>query len=83
MLQKLKLGTLDMALPSTAMSSQAGSLRNLRDAPISSRTARTWAASRRRSSGPKLEPEAEKKGLKVLAVWENGYQPHHQQQAAD
>ena len=22
---------------------------------------------------PKLEPEAEKKGLKVLAVWENGY----------
>ena len=32
---------------------------------------------------PKIEPEAEKKGLKVLAVWENGVPPHHEQQAAD
>ena len=82
MLQKLKLGTLDMALPSTVMSSQVD-LFGIFEMPYLVKDRAHMQRIEKEIFWAKLEPEAEKKGLKVLAVWENGYPPHHQQQAAD
>ena len=72
MMQKLKLGTLDMALPSTVMSSRGRPVRHVRDA-LPRQGPRAHGAIEKEIFWPKLEPAAEKKGLKVLAVWENGY----------
>ncbi|MGH8851554.1 MAG: TRAP transporter substrate-binding protein [Casimicrobiaceae bacterium] len=72
MLQKLKLGTLDMALPSTVMSSEAD-LFGLFEMPYLVKDRAHMAKIERAIFWPKLEPAAEAKGLKVLAVWENGY----------
>jgi tripartite ATP-independent transporter DctP family solute receptor len=71
MIQKLKLGTLDMALPSTVMSSQVD-LFGVFEMPYIVKDRAHMARIEKEIFWTKLEPEAGKKGLKVLAVWENG-----------
>jgi TRAP-type transport system periplasmic protein len=71
MIQKLKLGTLDMALPSTVMSSQVD-LFGVFEMPYIVKNRGHMAKIEQEIFWAKLAPEAEKKGLKVLAVWENG-----------
>ena len=72
MIQKLKLGTLDMAVPSTVMSSQVD-LFGVFEMPYIVKDRAHMARIEKEIFWPILEPAAEKKGLKVLAVWENGY----------
>src|SRR5512132_538952 len=71
MVQKLKLGTIDLALPSTVMSSEVD-LFGIFEMPYIVKDRAHMAKIEKEIFWPKLEPEAEKKGLKVLAVWENG-----------
>jgi tripartite ATP-independent transporter DctP family solute receptor len=72
MLQKLKLGTLDMALPSTVMSSQVD-LFGVFEMPYLVKDRAHMHRIEKEVFWAKLAPETEKKGLKVIAVWENGY----------
>jgi TRAP-type transport system periplasmic protein len=72
MLQKVKLGTLDMALPSTVMSSEVD-LFGMFEMPYLVKDREHMKRIEQAVFWPKLAPEAEKKGLKILAVWENGY----------
>ncbi len=72
MLQKLKLGTLDMALPSTVMSSEVD-LFGVFEMPYLVKDRAHMGRIEKEVFWAKLAPEAEKKGLKILAVWENGY----------
>jgi tripartite ATP-independent transporter DctP family solute receptor len=72
MLQKVKLGTLDMAVPSTVMSSEADMF-GVFEMPYLVKDRKHMAKIEKEVFWPKIAPEAEKKGLKVLAVWENGY----------
>jgi TRAP-type transport system periplasmic protein len=72
MVQKLKLGTLDMALPSTVMTSEVD-LFGLFELPYIVKDRAHMARIEKDVFWPSLAPEAEKKGLKILAVWENGY----------
>jgi len=72
MLQKLKLGTLDFALPSTVMSSEAD-LFGLFEMPYLVKDRGHMQKIEKAIFWSKLEPAAEVKGLKILAVWENGY----------
>jgi TRAP-type transport system periplasmic protein len=71
MIQKLKLGTLDMALPSTVMSSEVD-LFGIFEMPYIVKDRAHMAKIEKDVFWPKIAPEAEKKGLRVLAVWENG-----------
>jgi tripartite ATP-independent transporter DctP family solute receptor len=72
LLQKLKLGTVDMALPSTVMSSEAD-LFGVFEMPYLVKDRAHMQRIEKEVFWSKLAPEAEKKGLKVVAVWENGY----------
>jgi tripartite ATP-independent transporter DctP family solute receptor len=72
LLQKLKLGTVDMALPSTVMSSESD-LFGVFEMPYLVKDRDHMARIEKDVFWAKLAPEAEKKGLKVIAVWENGY----------
>jgi TRAP-type transport system periplasmic protein len=72
MIQKLKLGTLDMALPSTVMSSEVD-LFGIFEMPYLVKDRAHMARIEKEIFWPKLAPEAQKKGLTVLAVWENGF----------
>jgi TRAP-type transport system periplasmic protein len=72
MLQKLKLGTLDLALPSTVMSSEADQF-GLFEMPYLVKDRGHMQKIEKAIFWSKLEPAAEVKGLKILAVWENGY----------
>ena len=72
MLQKLKLGTLDFALPSTVMSSEAD-LFGLFEMPYLVKDRAHMQKIEKAIFWPTLEPAAEEKGLEILAVWENGY----------
>ncbi len=72
MLQKLKLGTIDMALPSTVMSSEVD-LFGIFEMPYLVKDREHMKLIEKEIFWPKIEPGAEKKALKVLAVWENGY----------
>lgn len=72
MIQKLKLGTIDMALPSTVMTSEAD-LFGIFEMPYIVKDRAHMARIEKDVFWPSIAPEAEKKGLKVLAVWENGY----------
>jgi tripartite ATP-independent transporter DctP family solute receptor len=72
MLQKVKLGTLDMVLPSTVMSSEVD-LFGMFEMPYLVKDREHMKRIEQAVFWPKLAPEAEKKGLKVLAVWENGF----------
>ena len=71
MIQKLKLGTLDMALPSTVMSSEVD-LFGMFEMPYIVKDRKHMGRIEKDVFWPSLAPAAEKKGLKVLAVWENG-----------
>ena len=72
LLQKVKLGTVDMALPSTVMSSETD-LFGVFEMPYLVKDRAHMGRIEKEVFWPKLAPEAEKKGLKVIAVWENGY----------
>lgn len=72
LLQKLKLGTVDMALPSTVMSSEAD-LFGVFEMPYLVKDRQHMGRIEKEVFWSKIAPEAEKKGLKVIAVWENGY----------
>ncbi len=72
LLQKLKLGTVDMALPSTVMSSESD-LFGVFEMPYLVKDRAHMGRIEKEVFWPKLAPEAEKKGLKVIGVWENGY----------
>ena len=72
LLQKLKLGTVDIALPSTVMSSEAD-LFGVFEMPYLVKDRKHMARIEKEVFWPKIEPAAEAKGLKVIAVWENGY----------
>jgi len=72
MIQKLKLGTIDMALPSTVMTSEVD-LFGIFEMPYIVKDRAHMARIEKEVFWPSIAPLAEKKGLKVLAVWENGY----------
>ena len=72
LLQKVKLGTVDMAVPSTVMSSEADMF-GVFEMPYLVKDRAHMAKIEKEVFWPKMAPEAEKKGLKVIAVWENGY----------
>lgn len=72
MLQKLKLGTIDMALPSTVMTSEAD-LFGIFEMPYIVKDRAHMGRIEKEIFWPSIAPQLEKKGLKVLAVWENGY----------
>lgn len=72
MIQKLKLGTIDMALPSTVMTSEVDQF-GIFELPYIVKDRAHMARIEKEVFWPALAPLTEKKGLKVLAVWENGY----------
>jgi tripartite ATP-independent transporter DctP family solute receptor len=72
MIQKLKLGTIDMALPSTVMTSEVD-LFGIFEMPYIVKDRTHMGLIEKEVFWPSIAPLAEKKGLKVLAVWENGY----------
>jgi tripartite ATP-independent transporter DctP family solute receptor len=72
MLQKLKLGTLDMALPSTVMSSEVDMF-GIFELPYIVKDREHMKRIEKDVFWPSMAPLTEKKGLKVLAIWENGY----------
>lgn len=72
MLQKIKLGTVDMALPSTIMSSMVP-IFGLFEMPYLVHDREHMARIRDEIVTPTLVPEAEKAGYRVLGVWENGF----------
>jgi TRAP-type transport system periplasmic protein len=72
LLQKLKLGTVDIALPSTVMSSEAD-LFGVFEMPYLVKDRNHMQKIEKDVFWKSLAPAAEAKGLKVIAVWENGY----------
>jgi TRAP-type transport system periplasmic protein len=72
LLQKLKLGTVEMALPSTVMSSESD-LFGVFEMPYLVKDRAHMQRIEKEIFWSKLAPEVEKKGLKIIAVWENGY----------
>jgi len=72
LLQKVKLGTVDIAVPSTVMSTEADMF-GVFEMPYLVKDREHMKRIEKEVFWSKIEPEAEKKGLKVLAVWENGY----------
>ena len=72
LLQKLKLGTVDFALPSTVMSSE-NDLFGLFELPYLVKDRAHMGRIENEIFWPKMAPAVEAKGLKILAVWENGY----------
>ncbi len=72
LLQKLKLGTVDIALPSTVMSSESD-IFGVFEMPYLVKDRAHMGRIEKELFWSKMAPEAEKKGLKILAVWENGY----------
>ena len=71
LMQKLKLGTVELAIPSTVMSSESD-LFGIFEMPYLVKDRKHMQAIEKDVFWPSIAPEAEKKGLKVLAVWENG-----------
>ena len=72
LLQKLKLGTVDIALPSTVMSSEAD-LFGVFEMPYLVKDRKHMQRIEKEVFWKTLAPAAEARGLKVIAVWENGY----------
>ena len=72
LLQKLKLGTVDLALPSTVMSSESD-LFGIFEMPYLVKDRKHMNAIEKAVVWPSLAPSVEAKGLKIIAVWENGY----------
>lgn len=72
MVQKLKLGTLDLSIPSSVMSSESD-LFGIFELPYLVQDRAHMKRISKEVVKPYLIPAAEKKGLRVLGVWENGY----------
>ena len=72
LMKKLKLGTIDLALPSTVMSSQVP-LFGLFEMPYLVKDRDHMAKIRDQIVTPTLVPEAEKAGYRIIGVWENGF----------
>jgi len=72
LLQKLKLGTVDFSLPSSVMSSVVDEF-GVFDMPYLVKDRAHMGRIENEIFWKKLEPLAEAKGYKVLAVWENGF----------
>lgn len=72
LLQKLKLGTVDFALPSTVMSTVADEF-GLFEMPYLVKDRNHMARIEKEIFWSKLAPAVEPKGYKVIAVWENGF----------
>jgi TRAP-type transport system periplasmic protein len=72
LLQKLKLGTVELALPSTVMSSEVD-LFGIFEMPYLVKDREHMKRIEKDVVWKSLAPAAEQRGLKVLAVWENGY----------
>lgn len=72
LLQKLKLGTVDLALPSTVMSSESD-LFGVFEMPYLVKDRSHMGRIEKEIVWPRLAPELEKKGLKMIGLWENGY----------
>jgi tripartite ATP-independent transporter DctP family solute receptor len=72
LLKKLKLGTVDLALPSTVMTSVAAEF-GVFEMPYLVQNRAHAARIRDQIIKPTLGPIVEKQGYKILAVWENGY----------
>jgi tripartite ATP-independent transporter DctP family solute receptor len=72
LLKKLKLGTVDLALPSTVMSSQVPAF-GLFEMPYLVKNREHMAKIRDQIVVPTLEPIALKAGYRIIGVWENGF----------
>ena len=72
LLKKLKLGTVDFALPSSVMASVADEL-GVFDMPYLVKDREHMARIEKEIVWPTLVPILEKKGYKVIAIWENGF----------
>ncbi len=72
LLQKLKLGTVDFALPSTVMSTVADEF-GLFEMPYLVKDRDHMARIEKEIFWSKLAPAVGPKGYKILAVWENGF----------
>ena len=72
MLQKLKLGTLDFAVPSTVMSSEVAEF-GLFDMPYLIDDREHMRRVGDEIFWPMIAPKAEAKGYKVVGLWENGF----------
>ena len=72
LLQKLKLGTVDFAEPSTVMSSEAD-IFGVFEMPYLVKDRAHMKRIEKELFWSKMEPAVEKKGLKLLAIWENGF----------
>ncbi len=72
LLQKIKLGTVDFALPSTVMSSQIDEF-GLFEMPYLVRDREHMRAIETEVVWPELAPLAEAGGYRIVAVWENGF----------
>jgi tripartite ATP-independent transporter DctP family solute receptor len=72
MMQKLRLGTLEMALPSTVMSSTVPAF-GMFEMPYLVKNRDHMKKIEAEVLRPTLLPMAEEKGYKILGVWENGF----------
>ncbi len=72
LMKKLKLGTVDLALPSTVMSSQVP-IFGLFEMPYLVKDRAHMAKIRDEVVVPTLEPAAEKAGYHIIGIWENGF----------
>lgn len=72
MMQKLRLGTLELALPSTVMSSAVDAF-GMFEMPYLVKNRDHMKKIEEEIVWPSLVPLAEEKGYKILAVWENGF----------
>jgi tripartite ATP-independent transporter DctP family solute receptor len=72
LLKKLKLGTVDLALPSTVMSSAVPAF-GLFEMPYLVKNREQMAKIRDQVVVPTLEPLALKSGYRIIGVWENGF----------
>jgi tripartite ATP-independent transporter DctP family solute receptor len=72
LLQKLKLGTVDIALPSTVMTSESD-LFGVFEMPYLVKDRQHMKKIEDAVFWKSIAPSVEAKGLKVIAVWENGY----------
>ena len=72
LLQKLRLGTIDLSLPSTIMSSFVEEF-GLFELPYLVRDREHMKRIEEEIVWPELAPHAEEAGYKIIAVWENGF----------
>ncbi len=72
MMQKLRLGTLEFAIPSSVMSSQVEAF-GMFEMPYLVKNRAHMKKIEQAIVWPALAPLAEAKGYKLLAVWENGF----------